>query len=138
MANQETEMENVKSSSDRSFGFVFTVVFLLITVWPYYDGGAPNFWAAGTGSLFLMTALLRPVLLAPLNRLWTRFGLLLNKVTSPIILGLLFFGVMLPISLLMRLFGKRPLQLSYDQKTSSYWIVREPTGPAPETMKQQF
>ncbi|MBF0455214.1 MAG: hypothetical protein HQL72_10420 [Magnetococcales bacterium] len=132
-------MDTVESSSDRSFGFVFTVVFLLISAWPYYDRGAmPLGWAGGVALLFLLVALIKPVLLAPLNRLWTRFGLLLNRITSPLILALFFFGILFPLSLMMRLFGKRPLQLSFDKGAASYWIVREPPGPEPETMKQQF
>jgi hypothetical protein len=132
-------METVKSSSDRSFGVVFTVVFCLIAAWPYYDRGeAPNLWAGGVAMSFLLVALIRPSLLALLNRLWTRFGLLLNKFTAPIIMGLFFFGVIFPLAMLMRLFGKRPLQLAYDRDAASYWIVREPPGPAPGTMKQQF
>ena len=132
-------MATIESSSNRSFGFVFTVVFCLISAWPYYDRGAtPNIWAGGIALLFLVLALVSPHFLAPLNRLWTRFGFLLSKVTSPIILAIFFFGVMLPIALLMRLFGKRPLQLSFDNGAISYWIVREPPGPVPETMKQQF
>lgn len=132
-------METVKASSDRVFGLVFAVLFALIALWPVYDrGGDTVLWAGLLAGLFFVVALLHPLLLAPLNRAWTHFGLLLNRFTSPIILGLLFFVVICPLALLMRLFGKRPLQLSYDADVHSYWIIREPPGPAPETMKQQF
>jgi hypothetical protein len=132
-------MENIEPSSDRSFGYVFAVVFCLFALWPYYDrGAAPNLWAGGVSGLFLLAALITPGLLAPLNRLWTRFGLLLSRVTSPIILGIFFFGVIFPISVLMRILGKRPLQLAFDKAADSYWIVREQPGPPPESMKQQF
>jgi hypothetical protein len=132
-------METIKSSSDRSFGLVFTVVFLLVAAWPLFSGsGGLRLWAGGVGLLFFMAALIRPGLLNPLNRLWTRFGLLLNRVTSPIILAVFFFGVLFPLALLMRLFGKRPLPLSFNPKVESYWIIREPPGPDPDSMKQQF
>ncbi len=132
-------MDNVKSSSDRSFGLVFTVVFALISAWPWYDRGAlPNPWAGGVAALIFLVAMLKPGLLATPNRLWTGFGLWLNKFMSPIIMGLFFFGVIFPIAMLMRLFGKRPLQLSFDKDAASYWIVREPSGPDPESMRQQF
>ncbi|MBF0447575.1 MAG: hypothetical protein HQL67_05180 [Magnetococcales bacterium] len=131
--------EHIGTSSDRSFGFVFTVVFLLISAWPVYDRGeAPHLWAGGIALVFFLLSLLQPRLLAPLNRLWTRFGLLLNRITSPIILGLFFFVVLFPIALIMRLFGKRPLELAFDKDRASYWIEKEPAGPEPESMKHQF
>ncbi|MBF0194476.1 MAG: hypothetical protein HQL71_07940 [Magnetococcales bacterium] len=132
-------MTTIKSSSNRSFGLVFTVVFSLIAIWPYYDRGAsPHIWAAIIAGMFLFVSLIRPSLLATLNRLWTKFGMQLNKITSPIIMGLFFFCVICPIALIMRLFGKRPLQLSFDNEATSYWIIREKPGPEPDTMKQQF
>jgi hypothetical protein len=79
----------------------------------------------------------RPVL-APLNRLWLKFGLLLHKVVSPIVLGVMFFLVITPIGLTMRAFGKNPLRLKLDKQSGSYWIERVPPGPAPESLKDQF
>jgi len=76
--------------------------------------------------------------LRPLNRLWLRFGLLLHAVMNPLIMGLLFYGTVMPIGLLMRLFGKDPLNLKRDAQASSYWIMRTPPGPAPDTMSNQF
>ena len=104
-------------------------------------GGAEmafRWWSLAIAGVFLVLSLFYPQLLAPLNRLWTRFGLLLHNIVNPIVLGLLFFVVVTPIGLLMRLFGKRPLNIDFDRETTSYWIDREPPGPAPETMKQQF
>jgi predicted membrane metal-binding protein len=132
-------LAEIKQSSDKSFGLVFTVLFAIIAIWPYYDRGeSPQIWAVVTATLFLLTSLIKPVLLAPLNRLWTKFGFLLNKITEPIIMGLFFFAIISPIAIIMRLFGKRPLQLAFEKKTQSYWITREQPGPIPESMKQQF
>lgn len=130
--------EEVKGSSDRSFGVVFTVVFTVVGLWPLARGGEPRTWALAVAAAFLLAALARPSLLAPLNRLWFRFGLLLHRVVSPIILGLMFYAVFMPMGFLMRLFGKRPLGLGLDRTASSYWITREPAGPASESMKRQF
>jgi hypothetical protein len=79
-----------------------------------------------------------PKLLRPLNRVWFLFGLVLNKVFNPLVMGLLFFLTVTPLGLLMRSLGKRPLDLDFDKQTKSYWILRTPPGPAPETMKKQF
>jgi len=127
-----------EGSSDRFFGLVFTVFFLIVAVWPLLHGKSLRplgFVAAG---IFLTLALTVPVLLAPLNRLWTKFGLLLHRITSPIILGIMFFGVITPIGLLMRLAGKDLLRTKFDRNADSYWIKREPPGPEKTSLKQQF
>lgn len=87
---------------------------------------------------FLLLAMLIPQVLAPANRLWTKFGLLLHNIVSPIALGILFFLVVTPTGLLMRLFGKDPLRLRFDPAASSYWIKRDPPGPAADSLKNQF
>ncbi len=130
--------EEVKGSSDRSFGLVFTVVFAVIGCWPLIDAAQPRWWALALAGLFLLAALVRPALLAPLNRIWLRFGLLLHRVVNPIVMGFLFFLVVTPTGLLMRMTGKDPLRLRPDPEAKTYWIEREPPGPAPETMKNQF
>jgi hypothetical protein len=86
----------------------------------------------------MAVALLRPNVLAPLNRIWTKLGLLMATVVSPIVLGLLFFIVVTPVGLLMRLVGKDPLRLRHDSGANSYWIVRQPPGPPGDTMRDQF
>ncbi len=130
--------DKVEGSSDRSFGFVFAAVFTLIGLWPLMGGGQVRIWALGIAAAFAVVVLARPGLLAPLNRLWTRFGLLLHKVVSPLIMGMLFYLTVTPIGLLMRAMGKDPLRLRPDPDAASYWIERDPPGPAPETMKNQF
>lgn len=139
MAHEDlSREEQVEGSSDRSFGLVFAVVFLLIAAWPLWSGATPRWWAAGVAAIFAGVAMLRPTLLAVLNRLWLKFGILLGKVVSPIALGILFFGVLFPIGVLMRLTGKDPLRLKYDANAHSYWIERKPPGPAPDSMTNQF
>lgn len=130
--------EEVKTSSDRSFGVVFTIVFALIGLWPLMADGAVRWWSLMVAAAFLLIALARPVLLAPLNRLWSRFGLLLHKITNPIIMGLVFYFAVTPTALIMRAMGKDPLNRRIDKSAKSYWIDRQPPGPEPETMKQQF
>ena len=132
------EREAVKGSSNRSFGIVFAVVFAIIGLFPLIGAEAPNWWALAIALLFLATALTRPEFLAPLNRLWLRFGLLLHRVVNPLVMAFLFFVVVTPIALLMRLCGKRPLSLDIEPDTETYWIPRDPPGPEPETMRQQF
>jgi hypothetical protein len=89
-------------------------------------------------ALFLAAALLRPAKLHPLNLIWLKFGLLLHRVVNPVIMALLFYGTVLPTGLVMRMLGKDLLRLKREPGADSYWIVRQPPGPAPETMKDQF
>ncbi len=130
--------EKVKGSSNRSFGLVFTVVFFLIGLFPLLGSGPVRLWSLGLGGAFFVVSFLRPDVLQPLNRLWTQFGLLLNKIISPVILAVLFFLVVTPTGLLMRLFSGNPLKPRFDPKADSYWIKRDPPGPKPESMSDQF
>ena len=128
----------IKTSSDRSFGIVFAVVFAIIGLWPFLFGGTVRWWSLAIAAAFLAGAVIRPGVLAPLNRLWTRFGLLLNRIVSPLVMGLLFFLVITPFALVMRITGKDLLRLKRDPEARSYWIPREPPGPSPETIKNQY
>lgn len=130
--------EHVEGSSDRSFGFVFAVVFAIITVWPLWHGQPLRWWAFGVALAFAIVAVVAPKLLAVPNRLWMKFGLLLGAIVSPIALGLLFYGVFMPMGVLMRMLGKDPLRLKRDEAAASYWIPREPPGPPPTSMTNQF
>jgi hypothetical protein len=131
--------EKTKTSSNRSFGFVIGVAFLLIGLVPLLHAPhRPRWWAIAIAAMLAAFAQFRSDLLAPFNRLWLRFGLLLHKIVSPIILGLLFYTTVLPVGLLMRAFGKDPMRLHKDPTVESYWVLREPPGPAPESMTQQF
>jgi saxitoxin biosynthesis operon SxtJ-like protein len=130
--------EDIKPSSDRSFGLVIATVFLLITFWPLIRGEPVRWWALAVAGVFLALAVTWTAALAPLNKCWTKLGLLLYRVVSPIVLGLLFYMTVAPIALVMRLLGKDPLRLRRDPDAASYWIDRTPPGPAPESMKNQF
>lgn len=139
MAHEDlTREQDVEGSSDRSFGVVFAVVFLIIALWPLISGGAVRWWSCAVAALFAVIAMTKPSLLAGLNRQWLKFGLLLGKIVSPIALGLLFYGVIAPLGLGLRVFGKDPLRLKYDRSADTYWIRREPPGPPPDSMTNQF
>jgi len=130
--------EVIKTSSNRSFGIVFTVVFAIVGVWPLISGGELRQWSAIVAGVLLIVSFVRPVWLAPANRFWMRFGLLLHKITNPIIMGLVFYLAVTPTALIMRLLGKDPLTRKIDPEAESYWIDRKPPGPAPNTMTNQF
>jgi len=130
--------ENVVGSSNRSIGLVFAAFFGVIWAYPTVFGVGGPLWALIASAVFLVVALMAPALLGPLNRLWTRFGLALHKIVSPIILGIMFFLVVTPIGLIMRATGKDPLRLKRDPRSGSYWITRVPPGPAPDSLKHLF
>ena len=130
--------EQVRGSSDRAFGIVFTVVFSIVAFWPLLSGNTPHWWVLVLALGFGIVAFVKATLLAPLNRLWFRFGLLLNRIVSPLVMGLLFYLIITPFGLFMRLTGKDLLHLKYDSEVQSYWILRVPPGPSPETIKNQY
>src|SRR4051794_3050163 len=130
--------EKIVAGSDRSFGFVMAGALALVTALNLWHDGRLWPWTGGVGVLFLAAALLRPTILNPLNRVWLKFGLLLHGVVNPIVMGLVFYGTVLPTGLVMRALGKDLLRLKRQPEAASYWIVRQPPGPAPETMKDQF
>lgn len=127
-----------QSSSDRTFGLVFTVFFFLVGLQPLLGGHSIRLWALGVSAGVLLLALTVPQILAPANRAWTKVGEFLHSIVSPIALGILFFGAVTPIGVIMRMFGKDPLRLRLDRSASSYWIVRTPPGPDAESLKNQF
>lgn len=128
----------VKAGSERALGIVFATVFIIIGLWPLMGDGAVRHWALIIAGVFLALSFLAPNLLKPLNWLWFRFGLILHKVVNPIIMALLFFTTVTPVALLMKLFGKDSLNRKFDPSAKTYWIEREPPGPDPETMRNQF
>jgi hypothetical protein len=139
MAHEDLNREqHVEGPSDRSFGLVFAAVFFLIGGLPLLHGERMRWWAFVASAVFLGIALVRPSLLAGLNRLWTRLGVLLGKIVSPVALGLLYYAALTPVSIVMRLTGKDPLRLKRDASASSYWIPRTPPGPPPGSMTNQF
>ena len=127
-------MDDIKISSNRSFGIVFFVVFLLIAIYPILSDGDLRLWSLIISLVFLILGLINSRLLTPLNKLWFKFGILLGKIISPVIMGIIFFLVVTPIGLLMRLLKKDVLNLSFNDN-KSYWI--EKNGPKSK-MKNQF
>ena len=127
-------MDDVKISSNRSFGIVFFVVFLLIALFPLTYSGEIRIWSIIISLTFLTLGLLNSKILTPFNKIWFKFGIFLGKIISPVIMGIIFFLVVTPIGLIMRLLGKDVLNLKYNNK-KTYWI--EKNGPK-SRMKNQF
>ncbi len=128
---------SIDAGSDRGFGFVFAAVFAVISLWPLTGGGGVRIWALAIAALFLAAALAQPTILRPLNRLWFRFGLLLGRIISPIVMAVVFCVAITPTALIMRAFGKDLLRLKFDPDAESYWIRRADDDPM-GSMKDQF
>ena len=128
--------------TEKSFGLVFAVIFLIIALSPLFtlsgQYGTVRIWALIIATLFMFSALTIPRLLAPLNKLWLMFGSLLYKTVNPLVMGLIFFMIVMPIGLVMRLLGKTTLRLNFDKTASSYWVYRTKSGPTRENMKRQL
>ena len=127
-------MDDVKTSSNRSFGIVFFIVFLLIALYPLTYNEEIRIWSIIISLIFLILGLLNSKILAPLNKLWFKFGIFIGKIISPLIMVIIFFLVVTPIGLIMRLLGKDILNLKYNN-SQSYWIEKK--GPNSK-MKNQF
>ena len=127
-------MDEIKISSNRSFGIVFFIVFLLIALYPLLKGNDLRIWSLVISFVFLALGLINSKILLPLNRLWFKFGLQLGRFISPLIMGIIFFVVVTPTGIIMRLFKKDLLNLKYNKK-ESYWINK--SGPKSK-MKNQF
>ena len=127
-------MNNVKLGSNKSFGIVFFIVFLIIAIYPILSDGNLRLWSLVISLVFLILGLINSRFLTPLNKLWFKFGIFLGKIISPVIMGIIFFLVVTPIGILMRLFKKDVLNLSFNDN-KSYWI--EKNGPKSK-MKNQF
>ena len=127
-------MDDIKISSNKSFGIVFFVVFLLIAIYPLTHGGNIRIWSGIISLIFLVLGLLNSGILTPLNKIWFKFGIILGKIISPLIMAIIFFLVVTPTGLIMRILRKDILNLKYNQN-KSYWIEKE--GPKSK-MKNQF
>ena len=127
-------MDDVKISSNRSFGLVFFIVFLLIAFYPLINQGEIRIWSALISLLFLILGIINSKILTPLNKVWFKFGIFLGKLISPVVMGIIFFLVVTPIAFLMRMLKKDLLNLKFN-KNSSYWIKKNDTK---STMKNQF
>jgi len=128
--------EEIRPSSDRTFGLVFGAFFVLVAIAPLLRGHAPRPWALAVAVVFFTAGLTGPRILRPLNTLWLKLGRRIQKITNPIVMGLLFCFTMVPMSVLIRLTKRDPLRLCWDRHPSSYWIKRTPAGHG--SMKDQF
>ncbi|MDA9974704.1 SxtJ family membrane protein [Candidatus Pelagibacter sp.] len=124
----------IKKSSNKSFGIVFFIVFIIIGFWPLFDINTYRLWAIIIAFIFLALGLVNSKLLTPLNILWFKFGLFLGKVVSPLVMGIIFFAVVTPTGILMRIIKKDLLNLKFTNK-NTYWIKK---SKIKSTMKNQF
>ena len=130
--------EEIKKS-DRSFGLVFGVFSLLMGLWPLHDAQPARYWALVVSSIFFLLAVFRPSTLAVLNSWWMKLGLFLGMIISPLVMGLVFFFVVTPIGIVMRLFSKNMIPHGFDNGINSYWVQRpQPSAALAEGMKNQY
>ena len=125
----------IKISSNRNFGLVFFIVFLIVSLWPLTYGEPIRIWSVVISMVFLILGLMNSKLLTPLNKLWAKFGMILGVIIAPIVMGIIFFLIVTPTSFIMNIMGKDLLRKKYDKKKETYWIKRD--KPI-NTMKQQF
>ena len=139
MSSHSDSLHGSSLPSERTFGFVFTGIFLLIAAYLWYHDAKPaaiqTFLVLAVA--FLAFTLFMPIALRPLNKAWYKLGLLMGRVVSPIVLGILFFILITPIAIVMRLAGRDPLKLR-KQNVQSHWIDRAPPGPESTSFKDQF
>lgn len=124
----------IKIGSNRSFGIVFFIVFLIISLFPVLNEENPKIWSLAISFIFLILGLVNSNLLSPLNKIWFKFGLFLGNFISPIVMGIVFFFVVTPIGIMMRIAGKDLLNLKKINK-KTYWIEKTETK---SKMKNQF
>jgi hypothetical protein len=135
--HENLSRRSVEVGSNRSFGAVMGVACLVVSGLGFWAGSANWPIWAGVAAAFGSLALLRPRLLSPLNRVWFRFGLALHKIVNPVVMGVLFFGVITPVGVLMRLTGKRTIEIQFEPDRSSYWIRRS-SALQPGSMTKQY
>ena len=114
-----------KNSSNKSFGAVFFVVFFAIGVWPLTKNFSPNYYSIIISLIFLILGIINSSLLTPLNKLWIKFGEMLGKIIAPMVMAIVYFIILTPISLLVRAFGKDLLNIKFSKKIKSYWITKK-------------
>ena len=128
-------MNNIKASSIRSFGIVFFLVFLIIALYPLLNDHSIRIWSLIVGFIFLFLGIVRSPILHPLNLIWFKFGLFLGQFIAPIVMGVVYFAIVFPTFLLLKLFKKNYLNIKYERNKSSYWTSIKDKNT---TMKDQF
>lgn len=131
-------MDRPPLPSNRSFGTLFVVVFALVGTYGWWRAHATYPWAFALSALTLVVTLAKPDWLAPANRAWMKFGEILNRIVSPIALGIIFFGVLTPMALAMRLVGRDTMKRRFEPSALTYWVERDPPGPDPAGLPNQF
>ena len=129
------KQKEIKTSSNKSFGLVFFVLFMLIALWPLLNDENIRIWSVIVSIIFLILGLFNSKILTPFNKLWMRLGILLGAIVSPIVMGIVYFAVITPIGLIMKLFGKDVLNLKIDKNKNTYWTLKK---KIPSKMKDQF
>ena len=129
------KQKEIKISSNKSFGLVFFVIFIIIALWPLLNDGNIRIWSIIVSIIFLILGLLNSKILTPFNKLWMKLGVLLGTIVSPIVMGVVYFGIITPIGLIMKLFGKDVLNLKLDKNKKTYWTLKK---KIPSKMKDQF
>jgi hypothetical protein len=133
--SESTSHISTEQSSPKSFGVVFSIVFLIVALYPLINSEGLRIWALSISAIFLLLAYVAPKILNLPNKLWFKFGILLGSIIAPIVMALVYFITVLPTGIIMRLLGKDLLKQKLDKNTKSYWIERkEPMG----SMKNQF
>ena len=138
MSSEHQGHSKIEVGSTRSFGIVFCVVFALIGFYPLLGGSPVRIWSLMISGVFLFFAFFFSSVLQPLNVLWFRFGMLLAKIVNPIVMFIIYIVTIVPFGLGARLFGKDLLRLKLERDQASYWVEREPPGPKPKSLENQF
>ena len=124
-----------KKENNKSFGILFFIIFLLIALWPLINSQSIRLWALGIASIFLVLGIINSKILTPVKKSWIKFGEILGLIIAPMVMALVYFIFLTPISLILRLFGKDLLGIKVNKKIDSYWIKRKKNiGP----MRKQF
>ena len=120
MSNTEPKM-----LSNRSFGLIFSAIFMVFSIYPVLFGNGLRIWTLIISLLFFSAAVLVPSILTPLNKLWVKFGLFMHSIINPILMGLVFFLTVLPTGIIIKCLGKDPMNRKFDNNSKSYWIDRK-------------
>lgn len=136
--HENLQEEPLDAPSERTFGLVMAAFFAILGLFPLIHHRSIRGWALGLSGLFLVTAATFPSILRPLNLIWAKFGLLLSRISNPIVTGLMFYLFFTPAALVLKAMGKDPLRMKLDANAETYWITRVPPGPDAESMRRQF
>jgi Saxitoxin biosynthesis operon protein SxtJ len=136
--HENLQEEPLNGPSERTFGVVMATFFALLGLFPLIHHRSIRGWALGLSGLFLVTAVAFPSILKPLNLIWAKLGLLLSRISNPVVTGLMFYLFFTPAALVLKAMGKDPLRMKFDANAKTYWIMRVPPGPEPESMRRQF